>query len=138
MLALKQEESTLLNRDNERLIGELRQESSKVHMQTLAAQSLTTQVQTLTVAEAQAATLAAHHRGEATGLRDELKSLNNDAVQTANREADLRRQIETLTSRLELLAAQEAAGSSAVEASPTVKGVATQKERGRGRRTRKD
>lgn len=101
MLVVKQDESTRLNRDNERLIGELRQLRSTVHTQGSELQSLSAQIQTLTVAEAQATALIGHYRDEAQAMRDEIKTLNSAAIQSCSREGDLQRQIDLVMSKLE-------------------------------------
>lgn len=107
MLVVKQDESTSLNRDNERLIGELRQHRSTVHTQGSELQSLSAQIQTLTVAEAQSAALVGHYRDEAQAMRKEIKSLNSAAIQAAAREGDLQRQIVLLASQLAMPSVRE-------------------------------
>lgn len=92
-LVVKQDELTRLNRDNERLIGEARQQAKALHTQTHQVQSLTAQVQALTLSEAKAGAIIEHHQAQVLGLREEVKGLNIAAAMATGREADLSRQI---------------------------------------------
>lgn len=88
-LAVKQDESTRLKRDNERLLGESRQQVKTLHSQSDQIQTLTTQVQALTLAEARTGAIIEHNKVSARELGNELKALHISAAQTAAREADL-------------------------------------------------
>jgi chromosome segregation ATPase len=100
-LAVKQDESTRLNRDNERLLGESRQQAKTLHVQNDQIQTLTTQVQALALADARAGAVIEHHRASVIELSNELKALHISAAQGATREADLATLVADLRARLE-------------------------------------
>lgn len=99
-LVVKQDELTRLNRDNERLIGEARQQARALHTQTDQVESLTAQVQALTLSEAKAGAMIDHHQAQVLELRDEVKSLNIAAAMATGREADLTKQVADLQTQL--------------------------------------
>lgn len=99
-LAVKQDESTRLNRDNERLLGESRQQVKTLNSQSDQIQALTAQVQALVLAEARAGAIIELQKGSASELNDELKALRTSAAQTAAREADLAKLVEDLKIQL--------------------------------------
>lgn len=86
-IAVKQDDLTRLNRDNERLLGEARQQTKALHTQEALVQSLNTQIQALRHGEAKSAGVAEHLTEEISALREEVKSLHQ-AVAVA----DLREQ----------------------------------------------
>ncbi|KPY89068.1 Cointegrate resolution protein T [Pseudomonas syringae pv. tagetis] len=100
-LAVKQDESTRLNRDNERLLGESRQQVKILHSQSDQIQTLNAQVQALTLAEARAGAIIEHHKTNASELGNELKALHISAAQSAAREADLAKLVADLKIQLE-------------------------------------
>jgi myosin heavy subunit len=95
-LAVKQDESTRLNRDNERLLGESRQQLKTLNSQGDQIQALTAQVQALVLAEARAGAIIELQKSTASELNDELKALRTSAAQAAAREADLAKLVEDL------------------------------------------
>lgn len=100
-LAVKQDESTRLNRDNERLLGESRQQVKILHSQSDQIQTLNAQVQALTLADARAGAIIEHHKTNASELGNELKALHISAAQSAAREADLAKLVADLKIQLE-------------------------------------
>jgi DNA repair exonuclease SbcCD ATPase subunit len=99
-LAVKQDELTRLNRDNERLLAESRQQTKTSHAQNDLVETLKAQVQALTLADAKAAAMAEHHQAQVVELRAEVKSLNIADAQAGVREANLRQQLADLQSKL--------------------------------------
>lgn len=99
-LSVKQDESTCLNRDNERLLGESRQQAKTLHSLNDQVNILAARVQTLTLAEARAQAMAEHHQAQASKLHDENKSLDISAAQASIREADLRKQLAEVQAQL--------------------------------------
>ena len=81
-ITVKQDESTRLNRDNERLLGEARQQAKSLHVQEALAQSLNTQLEALRQGEAKSAGVAEHLKEQISALRDEVKALQKAAVLT--------------------------------------------------------
>ncbi|RMS14011.1 Cointegrate resolution protein T [Pseudomonas coronafaciens pv. coronafaciens] len=63
-------------------------------------QSLTAQVQALTLSEAKPGAIIEHHQGQVLELREEVKGLNIAAAMATGREADLSRQIVDLLAQL--------------------------------------
>ncbi|MFL1547322.1 DNA-binding protein [Pseudomonas sp. O39] len=100
-LAVKQDESTRLNRDNGRLLGESRQQVKTLNSQSDQIKALTAQVQALVLAEARAGAIIDLQKGSARELSDELKALRTSAAQTAAREADLAKLVDGLKIQLE-------------------------------------
>ncbi|KPB57116.1 Cointegrate resolution protein T [Pseudomonas amygdali pv. myricae] len=100
-LAVKQDESTRLNRENERLLAESRQQTKALHTQSDQIQTLTAQTQALALAEARAGAIIEHHLSQVTELSGEIKSLNLSAAQATVREAELAKLVAELKARLE-------------------------------------
>jgi len=86
-IAVKQDDLTRLNRDNERLLGEARQQTKALHTQEALVQPLNTQVEALRQGEAKSAGVAEHLMGQILALREEVKALHQSAAV-----ADLREQ----------------------------------------------
>jgi len=86
-IAVKQDDLTRLNRDNERLLGEARQQTKALHTQEALAQSLNIQIQALRQGEAKSAGVAEHLMEQISALREEVKALHQSAAV-----ADLREQ----------------------------------------------
>lgn len=103
-LAVKQDELTLLNRDNERLLAESRQQTKSSHAQNDLIEALKVQVQTLTLAEAKAVMMAEHHQTQVTELREEVKNLSITGAQIGVRETNLRQQLADLQEKLQVQA----------------------------------
>ncbi|MFJ6826247.1 DNA-binding protein [Pseudomonas sp. NPDC090964] len=100
-LAVKQDESTRLNRDNERLLGESRQQARTLQAQVDQVQTLTAQVQALSLAEARAGAIIEHHQAKASELNDELKALHISVAQGASRESELAKLVTDLKVQLQ-------------------------------------
>jgi chromosome segregation ATPase len=100
-LAVKQDESTRLNRDNERLLGESRQQAKTLQAQVDQVQTLTAQVQALALAEARAGAIIDHHQAKASELNDELKALHISVAQGASRESELAKLVTDLKVQLQ-------------------------------------
>ena len=86
-IAVKQDDLTRLNRDNERLLGEARQQTKALHTQEALVQSLNTQIQALRHGDAKSAGVAEHLMEQISALREEVKAFHQSAVL-----ADLREQ----------------------------------------------
>ncbi|VVO92908.1 DNA-binding protein [Pseudomonas fluorescens] len=86
-IAVKQDDLTRLNRDNERLLGEARQQTKALHTQEALAQSLNTQIEALRQGEAKSAGVTEHLMEQVSALREEVKVLHKAAAL-----ADLREQ----------------------------------------------
>ena len=86
-IAVKQDDLTRLNRDNERLLGEARQLTKALHTQEVLVQSLNTQIETLRQGEAKSAGVAEHLLAQISALREEVKALHK-----ATAVAELRKQ----------------------------------------------
>ncbi|MGN2407794.1 DNA-binding protein [Pseudomonas viridiflava] len=100
-IAVKQDESTRLNRDNERLIGESRQQVKTLHAQSDQILALTAQAQALALAEARLGTSIEHYQSQLAELNGEIKSLNLSTAQAIMREAELTKLLEDMKARLE-------------------------------------
>lgn len=87
-IAVKQDESTRLNRDNERLLGEARQHAKYLHTQEALVQTLNNQVETLRQGEAKTAGVAEHLNEQISALRDEVKALHKAAAVAELREQE--------------------------------------------------
>ena len=87
-IAVKQDDLTRLNRDNERLLGEARQQTKALHTQEALVQSLNTQIQALRHGEAKSAGVAEHLMEQISALRDEVKALHKVAAVTDLREQE--------------------------------------------------
>lgn len=86
-IAVKQDDLTRLNRDNERLLGEARQQTKALHTQEALVQSLNTQIEALRQGEAKSAGVAEHLMEQISALREEVTVLHKSAAV-----ADLREQ----------------------------------------------
>ncbi|MCE0460918.1 DNA-binding protein [Pseudomonas uvaldensis] len=89
-IVVKQDDLTRLNRDNERLLGETRQQTKALHTQEALVQSLNTQIEALRQAEAKTVGVTEHLMKQISALHEEIKALHKAAAV-----ADLREQ-ETL------------------------------------------
>jgi chromosome segregation ATPase len=87
-IAVKQDDLTRLNRDNERLLGEARQQTKALHTQEALAQSLNTQIQALRHGEAKSAGVAEHLMEQISVLREEVKALHQTAAIAELREQE--------------------------------------------------
>ncbi|SEI54690.1 DNA-binding protein [Pseudomonas sp. NFR16] len=97
---IKQDELTRLNRDNERLLSEARQQAEASRAQGKHVDSLSTQVQKLTLSEAKASAIIEHHKDQAVQLREEIKALTLAAALATHREVDLARRLDEVQSQL--------------------------------------
>lgn len=87
-IAVKQDDLTRLNRDNERLLGEARQQTKTLHTQEALAQSLNTQIEALRQREAKSAGVTEHLMEQVSALGDEVKALHKAAAVTDLREQE--------------------------------------------------
>ena len=87
-LVLKQDDLTRLNRDNERLLGESRQQAKVVHAHEARIQTLEVEIQGLKLAEAKAAGIAEQLHEQIAMLRQEAKALNDAAAKSSERELE--------------------------------------------------
>ncbi|VVN82855.1 hypothetical protein PS708_01245 [Pseudomonas fluorescens] len=100
-ISVKQDESTRLNRDNERLIGESRQQAKTLHAQGDQILALTAQVQALALVEARAGATIVHYQSQVSELNGEIKSLNLSTAQAIVREAELAKLLDDMKARPE-------------------------------------
>ena len=87
-IAVKQDDLTRLNRDNERLLGEARQQTKTLHTQEALVQSLNTQIQALRQGEAKSAGVTEHLTEQISVLREEVKALHQTAAIAELREQE--------------------------------------------------
>ncbi|WNF58495.1 DNA-binding protein [Pseudomonas sp. SG20052] len=87
-IAVKQDDLTRLNRDNERLLGEARQQTKALHTQEALVQSLNTQIQALRLGDAKSAGVAEHLMEQISALREEVKALHQSAAVADLRERE--------------------------------------------------
>ncbi|AZC18531.1 DNA-binding protein [Pseudomonas sp. CMR5c] len=102
-IAVKQDESTRLNRDNERLLGEARQHAKYLHTQEALVQSLNNQVETLRQGESKTAGVAEHLNEQISALREEVKALYKAAAVAELREQETVARITSLQNENEQL-----------------------------------
>ncbi|MEX5688886.1 DNA-binding protein [Pseudomonas silesiensis] len=102
-IAMKQDDLTRLNRDNERLLGEARQQTKALHTQEALVQSLNTQIQALRQGEAKSAGVAEHLMGQISALREEVKGLHKAAALGDLREQETAMLLATLQKENEQL-----------------------------------
>lgn len=102
-IAVKQDESTRLNRDNERLLGEARQQAKSLRTQEALIQSLNIQVETSRQGEAKAAGVAEHLNGQISALREEVKALHKVATVAELQERETAARIRSLQNENEQL-----------------------------------
>ncbi|RML92453.1 DNA-binding protein [Pseudomonas savastanoi] len=100
-LVVKQDESTRLNRDNERLLGEARQQSKELRTQRDQLLDLTAQVQQLRATEAGATAKIEHLQGQVADQAREIKALSVAMALAEARENNLVDQLATANDRLE-------------------------------------
>lgn len=87
-IAVKQDDLTRLNRDNERLLGEARQQTKALHTQEALVQSLNTQIEALRQGEAKSAGVTEHLMEQVSALREEVKALHKAAAVVDLREQE--------------------------------------------------
>jgi chromosome segregation ATPase len=100
-LVVKQDESTRLNRDNERLLGEARQQSKELRTQRDQLLDLTAQVQQLRATEAGATAKIEHLQGQVADQAREIKALSVAMALAEARENNLVDLLATANDRLE-------------------------------------
>lgn len=125
-IAVKQDESTRLNRDNERLLGEARQQAKHLHAQDALAQSLNNQVETLRQGEAKTAGVAEHLNEQISALREEVKALHKAAAVAELREQETVVAITSLRNENEQLRRAQPVESAPGEESETLPQVGNQ------------
>jgi hypothetical protein len=87
-LVLKQDDLTRLNRDNERLLGDSRQQIKTLHAHDARIQALTNEIQGMKLAEAKSAGIAEQLHEQIAMLRQEAKALNDAAAKSSERELE--------------------------------------------------
>ncbi|WP_223507736.1 DNA-binding protein [Pseudomonas sp. BF-B-25] len=119
-LMLKQDDLTRLNRDNERLLGESRQQVKLLHGHESHIQTLTGEIQGLKLAGAKSAGVTEQLQKQITTLRQDVRALNEAATKSSERELEM---------RLLLVAAQpeneQLRRRQAIEAEPVESGLNT-------------
>lgn len=85
-IAVKHDDLTRLNRDNERLLGEARQHSKALHTQESLAQALNTQLDASRQESAKSAGVTEHLKEQNLALREEVKALHHAAAITEARD----------------------------------------------------
>lgn len=89
-LVLKQDDLTRLNRDNERLLAESRQQTKTLHAQEARIQALTGEIQGLKLAEAKYAGITEQLQEQIAVLRQDARALNEAAAKGSERELEVR------------------------------------------------
>ena len=89
-LVVKQDDLTRLNRDNERLLGESRQQVKTLHAHEARIQSLTGEIQGLKLAEAKSVGISEQLQEQIAALRQDAKALNEAAAKSSEREVEIR------------------------------------------------
>lgn len=89
-LALKQDDLTRLNRDNERLLGESRQQTKTLHAHEARIEALTAEIQGLKMVEAKSAGVTEQLQEQLAALRQDAKALNEAAAKSSERELEVR------------------------------------------------
>jgi len=119
-IALKQDDLTRLNRDNERLLAEARQQTKALHTQEALVQSLNTQIAALRQGEAKTAGVTEHLMEQVSALRDEVKALHKVTAVDELREQETAALIASLQKENEQL---RQAGTSPEEGSDASSGA---------------
>ncbi|AYL15856.1 DNA-binding protein [Pseudomonas lurida] len=89
-LVLKQDDLTRLNRDNERLLGESRQQVKTLHAHEARIQAQTGEIQGLKLAEAKSVGISEQLQEQIAALRQDAKALNEAAAKSSEREVEIR------------------------------------------------
>jgi chromosome segregation ATPase len=114
-LVLKQDDLTRLNRDNERLLGESRQQVKTLHAHEARIQALTGEIQGLKLAEAKTVGVTEQLQEQIATLRQDAKALNDVAAQSHEREVALRLQLAAAQSDNEQLRQDQVVNVEAAE-----------------------
>ncbi|TNF83831.1 integrase [Pseudomonas sp. ICMP22404] len=122
-IAVKQDDLTRLNRDNERLLGEARQQTKALHTQEALVQSLNAQIEALRQGEAKTAGLTEHLMEQISALREEVKALHKAAAVADLREQETTALIASLQKENEQLRRVESGESGPEEGSDASSGV---------------
>lgn len=113
IIAIKQDDLTRLNRDNERLLAEARQQTKALHTQEALVLSLNTQTETLRQAEARTTGVIEHLMEQVSVLHDEVKALHKAAAVAELREQKTTALVAALQKENEELRQAEEEGSDA-------------------------
>jgi chromosome segregation ATPase len=105
-LLLKQDDVTRLNRDNERLLGESRQQVKTLHAHEARIQGLTGEIQGLKLAEAKSAGVTEQLQEQIATLRQDAKALSEAATQGNERELEVRLLLATAQSETPIVRAR--------------------------------
>lgn len=102
-LVLKQDDLTRLNRDNERLLGESRQQVKTLQAHEARIQQLAGEIQGLQLTEAKAAGTSEQLQQQIAALRQDAKTLIETATRSSERELELKLQLASAQSESEQL-----------------------------------
>ncbi|NUT90083.1 integrase [Pseudomonas corrugata] len=122
-IAVKQDDLTRLNRDNERLLGEARQQTKALHSQEALVQSLNAQIEALRQGEAKTAGVTEHLMEQVSALREEVKALHKAAAVADLHEQETTALIASLQKENEQLRRVESGESGPEEGSDASSGV---------------
>lgn len=122
-IAVKQDDLTRLNRDNERLLGEARQQTKALHTQEALVQSLNAQIEALRQGEAKTAGVTEHLMEQVSALREEVKALHKAAAVADLHEQETTALIASLQKENEQLRRVESGESGPEEGSDASSGV---------------
>ncbi|WP_244651031.1 MULTISPECIES: hypothetical protein [unclassified Pseudomonas] len=101
-LVLKQDDLTRLNRDNERLLGESRQQVKTLHAHEARIQTLTGEIQALKLSESRAIVVAEQIQEQLAVLRQERETLTQAATLNNERVIEARMMLATAEAELQL------------------------------------
>ncbi|WP_323160437.1 DNA-binding protein [Pseudomonas fluorescens] len=113
-LVLKQDDLTRLNRDNERLLGESRQQVKQLHGHEAHIQTLTAEIQGLKLVAAKSAGAAEQLQEQIATLRKDATALNEAAAKSGERELEARLMLVAAQSENEQLRRLQATEAEAV------------------------
>lgn len=102
-LVVKQDDLTRLNRDNERLLGESRQQVKALHAHEARLQTLAGEIQDLKLGEAKSAGVSEQLLEQIATLRKDAMALNEAATKSSERELEVRLQLAAAQSENEQL-----------------------------------
>ncbi|GAB0076333.1 DNA-binding protein [Pseudomonas syringae pv. tomato] len=101
-LVLKQDDLTRLNRDNERLLGESRQQVKTLHAHEARIQALSGEIQVLKLSESKATGVAEQIQEQLTVLRQERETITHAATLSNERVMEARMLLATAEAELQL------------------------------------
>lgn len=132
-IAVKQDESTRLNRDNERLLAEARQQTKALHTQEGLVQTLSTQIEALRQDQAKSAGVNEHLKEQLSAQREEVKALHKAAAVANLREQEAMTRMAQLQRENDQLRQAELAGTGVGEGNDPHSTVQLQETAGAGK-----